>query len=273
MTTRIVFFSSCVFGLISAILVLFFVDGSPVIRIPVSAVSVLLPFIFLFTSSSGNSLRDDLALTAGFVRKGELDRDLHDELSKVPDENLLYLYCEFSAAVSELRSTLDDVSLYASSISETRRDSSRYSSVMLSASTSVSKSAVLADFPGIKIVSHQTGVIDFDERSRDIERHMDRTSDFDLIAGLNAGFTFSLLKLKNRRNLDGKIVIGFDNIPVNYDALRTGVLDAVVAQRQEIFGSTAIKYIHALETGKKVEEINYLATYELNKRNAKVLTG
>lgn len=126
---------------------------------------------------------------------------------------------------------------------------------------------VLSSFPGITVAAHQTGIIDFDERSRDLERIIQQHRDFNVIAGFNAGFTFALQKLRERVDLTGKIIIGFDNIPDNYDAINSGTLDSVVAQRQDIFGETAITYIHDLESGKNIPEIDILDTYEINRYN------
>ncbi|MBP2662051.1 MAG: hypothetical protein H6Q69_5083 [Firmicutes bacterium] len=63
-----------------------------------------------------------------------------------------------------------------------------------------------------------------DERSRDLERVIKEYSHFDMIVGINTSFTQVVDKLKSKGILNGKKMIGFDNVPDNIRALKDGTL-------------------------------------------------
>lgn len=61
--------------------------------------------------------------------------------------------------------------------------------------------------------------------------------------------------------------IGFDKNDISMKMIEEGKLDAVVAQRQGLWGELAIKRLNDLATGKKVPEFEDTGTFEINKRN------
>lgn len=67
--------------------------------------------------------------------------------------------------------------------------------------------------------------------------------------------------------------IGFDKNDIAMRLIQEGKLAAVVAQRQKLWGELAIKLLHDLSTGKKVNEIEDTGTYEINKRNYFIYTN
>ncbi|MBP2643139.1 MAG: hypothetical protein H6Q67_1026 [Firmicutes bacterium] len=126
----------------------------------------------------------------------------------------------------------------------------------------------LSSYTDIKMIALQTGYLDPEERAKDLERVTQKYSEYDLIAGLNAGlFTQTIEKLGRKVNLTGKKIIGFDNIPSNLAAIREGVLDAVLAQRQDIFGEVALNRIYANSHGERLQDIENMETYEINQIN------
>lgn len=123
----------------------------------------------------------------------------------------------------------------------------------------------LAACSKIQIVASQTGYSHPDERARDLERLLREHPECDLIAGINTGFTKAVEKLRQKIDIKEKKVIGFDNTPGNLAAIQDGILDAVVAQRQDIFGEIAIKRIYDHSNGTSLKNTEYLDTYEINK--------
>ena len=125
----------------------------------------------------------------------------------------------------------------------------------------------LADYPQIKMIASQTGYVDLNERSKDLERVIKEYPHFDMIVGINTSFTQIVDKLKSKGILNGKKMIGFDNVPDNIRALQDGTLHAVLAQRQDIFAQVAIKCIYEHSSRKVINKIENLDTYEINKIN------
>lgn len=131
---------------------------------------------------------------------------------------------------------------------------------------------VLNGHTKISIIASQTGYTDPDERARDLERIILKHPDCDMIAGINTGFTIAVGKLRQKVNLRGKKIIGFDNTPSNLAAIKAEILDAVVAQRQDIFGEVAIKKIYDHSKGNILKDTETLDTYEINKINVGAIT-
>ena len=127
----------------------------------------------------------------------------------------------------------------------------------------------LVDYPQVKIIASQTGYVDVDERSRDLERVIREYPHFDMIVGINTSFTQVVDKLKSKGILNGKKMIGFDNVPDNIRALKDGTLHAIIAQRQDIFAQVAIKCIYEHSICNAINEIENLDTYEINKISMK----
>lgn len=127
----------------------------------------------------------------------------------------------------------------------------------------------LIDFPQIKIIGHQTGHVNIDDRSKDLERIMKEYPQVDLIAGINTSFTQVIDKVKSKGILTGKKIIGFDNVSDNIRALKDNTLDALLAQRQDIFAQVAIKCIYEHRMNHRVNTIEHIDTYEINKMSIK----
>lgn len=67
--------------------------------------------------------------------------------------------------------------------------------------------------------------------------------------------------------------IGFDKNDIAMRMIQEGKMDAVIAQRQKLWGELSIKLLHDLSTGKQVNEIEDTGTYEINKRNYFIYTN
>jgi methyl-accepting chemotaxis protein len=125
----------------------------------------------------------------------------------------------------------------------------------------------LADYPHLNIAASQTGLTDIGERVHAVEQIIRKHPDISLIAGINSSFTQVVEKLKAAHKLNNIIFIGFDNTPDNITALQSETLDAVLAQRQDIFAQVAIKRIYEHINNLPIDSINYLDTYELNQKS------
>ncbi|PNR95314.1 substrate-binding domain-containing protein [Petrotoga sp. 9PWA.NaAc.5.4] len=129
----------------------------------------------------------------------------------------------------------------------------------------------LKKYNTIKIVDMDYGKVNTAERIKNLEELIRKYPHFDLMAGLDAQFCEIVEVLRRKINLKDKIFIGFDNIPKNIELLEKGVVDAIVAQRQELFINIAIRKIHSYEEGKPEIDIELLDTYEINKINVNAL--
>jgi methyl-accepting chemotaxis protein len=125
----------------------------------------------------------------------------------------------------------------------------------------------LADYPHLNIAASQTGLTDIGERVHAVEQIIRKHPDISLVAGINSSFTQVVEKLKAAHKLNNIIFIGFDNTPDNITALQSETLDAVLAQRQDIFAQVAIKRIYEHINNLPIDSINYLDTYELNQKS------
>ncbi|VBB07734.1 Hypothetical protein LUCI_2999 [Lucifera butyrica] len=133
---------------------------------------------------------------------------------------------------------------------------------------------VFSGYPNIRIVASQIGFLDPDEKAMAIEKVIKQQPECDLIAGFNANlFTKAIEKLAPKGHLTGKKIVGFDNTPSNLTAIKAGVLDAILAQRQDIFGEIALNRIYEASRGKTLKDVELLDTYEINKANVSAVTG
>lgn len=129
----------------------------------------------------------------------------------------------------------------------------------------------LKRYKKIEIVALDYGKINTTDRLKNLEDLVRKYPHFDLMAGLDAHFCEIVEALKKKMNLKNKLFIGFDNIPKNIELLEKGVVDAIVAQRQELFINIAIRKIHSYEEGKSEIDVELLDTYEINKINVNAL--
>ncbi len=123
----------------------------------------------------------------------------------------------------------------------------------------------------LKIIAMDYGKINTTDRIKNLEELVRKYPHFDLMAGLDAHFCEMVEILKKKCNLTDKIFIGFDNIPKNIELLEKGVVDAIVAQRQELFINIAIRKIYSYEAGNPETGVELLDTYEINKINVGAL--
>ncbi len=123
----------------------------------------------------------------------------------------------------------------------------------------------------IKIVAMDYGKVNTTDRIKNLEELVRKYPHFDLMAGLDAHFCEMVEILKKKCNLTDKIFIGFDNIPKNIELLEKGVVDAIVAQRQELFINIAIRKIYSYEAGNPETGVELSDTYEINKINVGAL--
>ncbi|MDL4842268.1 substrate-binding domain-containing protein [Aquibacillus rhizosphaerae] len=130
---------------------------------------------------------------------------------------------------------------------------------------------VLKDYPKIKLCGVQAGFNDYNQRLLDLEKLINTNKDVDLIAGVDSDFgNIISIFVKSNKTMRLKF-IGFDNNPENISYLNQGLLEAVVSQRQLLFGEIAVKCFYDIESGKQVKDKELLSTYVINKTNAKVI--
>jgi methyl-accepting chemotaxis protein len=129
----------------------------------------------------------------------------------------------------------------------------------------------LKKYNTIKIVAMDYGKVNTAERIKNVEDLVRKYPNFDLIAGLDAHFCEIVEALKKKMNLKNKLFIGFDNTPKNIELVEKGIVDAIVAQRQELFTNIAIRKIYSYEAGNPETGVELLDTYEINKINVGAL--
>ncbi|MFW5995869.1 MAG: substrate-binding domain-containing protein [Halanaerobiaceae bacterium] len=132
---------------------------------------------------------------------------------------------------------------------------------------------VLKNFQQIEILAVESGYTDNSQRLKNMVEIINNNPDFDIMAGIEATFASLVKELKNRINLEDKIFIGFDKMKVNIELLREGVIDAIVAQRQELFAKKAVRKFYDYELGRLSEDVELLNTYEINKSNVQAIVN
>lgn len=122
----------------------------------------------------------------------------------------------------------------------------------------------------VGICAVQAGINNYQERLKDIEKTFSKHKDIDIMVGLDSDFGNVISSNKFDKGREIKY-IGFDNNPDNIDHLNNGLLEAVVSQRQMLFGEIAVKQFYTKESGKQIKQNELLNTYVINQSNAKVL--
>lgn len=130
---------------------------------------------------------------------------------------------------------------------------------------------VLKKHDYLNIIDIESGYSETGERLKNMKNLIKKHPRFDIMVGIEANFTSLVQKLKNIRKLNEKLFIGFDNTPRNIRLLKDGVVDAIVAQRQELFAKKAIRKFYDYEVGRLNDEIELLNTYEINRANVQAV--
>ncbi|WP_018758791.1 substrate-binding domain-containing protein [Paenibacillus terrigena] len=131
----------------------------------------------------------------------------------------------------------------------------------------------LAKSLNIAIVGVQSGYPVHDERLADFERLVKKSGGFDLAAGVDGDFGKIMALYTQRHPSEHQKFIGFDNNPDNIAYVKQGILDAVISQRQNLFGEMAVKKFYDMDAGKHPGESELMGTYVINKANVNVLKG
>ncbi|MBU9714000.1 substrate-binding domain-containing protein [Evansella tamaricis] len=132
---------------------------------------------------------------------------------------------------------------------------------------------VIIKYPNIKLGGIQKGHYSHRDRLLDLIKYIDKTPDYDLVAGVDGDFGNVIALFAKDHDIKDKIFIGFDNNPQNLKFIKQGILHAVVSQRQKLFGEFAIKKLYDLDAGKSVKKEELLSTYVINKTNVSVITN
>ncbi|GEP63285.1 hypothetical protein CBE01nite_10530 [Clostridium beijerinckii] len=117
----------------------------------------------------------------------------------------------------------------------------------------------------IRIVDVEINNCDINERFSYLKDALNKYSDVKVIAGLDLHFIKVAELLKKSSNSMDKKLIGFDNTDYNIKAVKAGIVDILISQRQNLFGQVALKSIFDYESGAKVKEVELLDTYQITK--------
>lgn len=117
----------------------------------------------------------------------------------------------------------------------------------------------------IKIVDIEINHGDINERLKYLENVIKKYPDVKVIAGLDLHFIKVAEFFKKSFDLSHIKLIGFDNTDYNINAVKSGVVDVLISQRQNLFGQVALKSIFDYENGAKIKEIELLDTYQITK--------
>lgn len=117
----------------------------------------------------------------------------------------------------------------------------------------------------IKIVDIEINHGDINARLKYLENTIKKYPDVKVIAGLDLHFIKVAELFKKSFGLSHIKLIGFDNTDYNIHAVKSGVVDVLISQRQNLFGQVALKSIFDYENGAKTKEIELLDTYQITK--------
>ena len=126
----------------------------------------------------------------------------------------------------------------------------------------------------IEIVDVEIDHGSIQDRLQYLEAAMKKFPDLKVIAGLDLHFVKVAEQIRKLPEINEVKLIGFDATEYNCNAVKSGSVDALVTQRQNLFGQMALKKIFDLESGNQIKEIELLDTYtitktEKNKENSK----
>ncbi|NLY44043.1 MAG: substrate-binding domain-containing protein [Clostridiaceae bacterium] len=128
---------------------------------------------------------------------------------------------------------------------------------------------VLSRYPDIKILAiEDKGGIE-ERRTGSIERIVKEYPNFDLMLGLDADFGPRAAKVWKKYNLDKKFV-AWDRTEENMQYLREGIITAIIAQRQQIWGELGVKVLNDAVNGKPVKQFYDTGVYEINRQNLSI---
>ncbi|MDF2613783.1 MAG: hypothetical protein K0S71_1569 [Clostridia bacterium] len=121
----------------------------------------------------------------------------------------------------------------------------------------------LKDYPNIKIIAIETGHPNIKDRANNLKSLIASHSKCTIVAGLEANFGEVVNIYKSMCPGSSPLFIGFDNLESNISYLKSGMLNSIIAQRQELFAKIAIKNIYDYENGKKIQPKIMLDTYRI----------
>lgn len=124
---------------------------------------------------------------------------------------------------------------------------------------------ILKDYPNLKIIAVDTGFPNIKARANNLKNLLAKHPKCTIVAGIEANFGDVVKIFKSTCTGPTPLFIGFDNIETNISYLKSGMLDSIVAQRQELFAKIAIKNIYAYENNKKIQSKIMLDTYKITR--------
>lgn len=125
------------------------------------------------------------------------------------------------------------------------------------------------DHPGVGIVDISSGEGDPQLTHDVIESQIASHPDFDAFTSIDATggpVAVSIWKARGWRTSDHMIVT-FDDMPQNLDAIRSGIVAGVVSQRQWTWGQLIIDRLLAIRAGESVPEYEDTGTVVITKEN------
>jgi methyl-accepting chemotaxis protein len=132
----------------------------------------------------------------------------------------------------------------------------------------------LRTYPGISIADVEMNHGDVRKRAGYIQEILRKKPDIKVVAGLDLHFVKVAEVLKNDVGVDPRIgFIGFDNTDYNQAALKSGVIDILISQRQNLFGQVALKAIFDYENGKLKKTVDLLDTYQITRAGKSDMKG
>lgn len=129
---------------------------------------------------------------------------------------------------------------------------------------------VIAKVNGLKIVDI-INESDVSLRAGAIKAKFDEYANIDCIVFLDNDGAKIQNELIEDHNIRVK-AIGFDKNDISMKLIEEGKLDAVVAQRQRLWGELAIKRLNDLAAGKEIPDFEDTGTFEINNRNYSIYT-
>jgi ribose transport system substrate-binding protein len=128
---------------------------------------------------------------------------------------------------------------------------------------------LMENYPGVEIVDLQTGQGDPNLTLNVIESQIQAHPDFDVFTSIDAtGGPVAVALWKSRGwTKDDHKIITFDNMEENIQGIRDGQVEAVISQKQWLWGEMILKRLSDLTVGGTIEDSTDTGTVEITSAN------
>ena len=132
---------------------------------------------------------------------------------------------------------------------------------------------VLARNKGMRLVAIDSpNTSDLEVRWQSISRSLREHPEINCVACVEAQGSFFAERIRQQAKKD-TVVIAFDKTKESLELVRKGYANAIIAQRQGLWGELIVRRLYDAMHGKTLKDFEDTGTYEINRRNLSVFTG